>query len=281
MNEDYILIAIDPNSRYAIRFLSLQHALQESLALHRIKPPIEQLYAEFVMGSVLLGSRSDEQITSLFKLALKTTELTLNCEVAPTGMFRSAVFPFKNKDTFTGELKGELKVIQQLRDKQNYQSLTEAHGDVITMWRNYLSRSMQADSLLFLHFDPQQPQKTYGLWVERLPDTEEDDFNKFASRFKPESFFTDSFKNSDDPDQIINHLFPEGIKILAVTKPRLLCSCSKQRIIDGLATLPKDDLVELFMDGQGIETQCDYCHKIWSVSDLDVQELIKGNTSIH
>ena len=281
MKDDYILIAVDPQSRYAIRFISLENGLQSSLELHRIEAPLMAAYAEFVMGSVLLGSRADEQITSLFKLSLKHQDLTINCEVSPVGLFRSAVFPFKNKDQFTGDLTGELKVVQQLRDRQSYQSLTESTHTVSEMFRNYLDRSMQSDSIFFLNFDESKPSKSYGLWLEKLPNTEMSDFKKFIKRFDNTEFFKSSFESNDDPDRIINHLFPEGIKILAVTKPKLQCSCSKQRIIDGLATLPTEDLVELFMDGQGIETQCDYCHTVWSISDQDVQELIKGNTSIH
>lgn len=279
--EDYILIAVDPNSRFAIRFLCLHHELEASLKLHRIDGDLQPVYAKFLMGSVLLGSRSDEQESSLFKLKLEQSELTINCEVSPFGVFRSAVFPFANKSKFNGQVKGELKVIQQLKQKQSYQSLTEAEDSVIWTFRNYLDRSLQSESEFHLSFDPQNLNRSFGLWVEKLPNTDVAEFRQFASRFKTPNFFSDSFAKSDDPDVIINHLFPEGIKILAVTKPKLSCSCNKQRILNGLATLSEAELVDMFMDGQGIETQCDYCHKIWSVSDEDVQDLIKGSSSVH
>lgn len=282
MKEDYILIAVDPQSKFAIRFMSLENTLAESLKLHKISGDLTSTYCEFIIGGVLLGSRSDEQEATLYKLDLTNSPLTINCEVSPLGPFRSALFPPEKKDQYQHPPQGHFSVTRLYKGKENYQSIVPIkHKDIKEMFKSFLTRSVQTDSLLLIYSETKEPSRHFGLWIEKLPDTSKKDWNNFIKRFKPKSFFEEAVQSTNDPDKIVQILFPEGISILAVTKPRLHCSCSKERLVVALQSLPVDDLVQMFMDGQGVETQCDYCHTIWSLTDEEMQELIKAGKTVH
>jgi len=280
--KDYILIAIDPESKFAIRFASLNHAIQKSLDLHKPNAKLKKLLTEMLLCSITIGSRSDEQETNLYQLKFSHSSVRINCEVSPIGAFRSAIFPHDKKEDVLDKPEGQLRVVVRKNIDDLYQSIISIKdGDVLKTFQSYLIKSDQRKSVLLIHTDIKDFKKNYVMWVDKLPATALRDWNKFKQRFDKKSFFTDSFQNTNDPDRIIQHLFPESIRILAVTKPFLECSCSKAKIIEALKLLPHEDLIECFMDGQGIETQCDYCHKIWTVSDADLKDLLKTSSAIH
>lgn len=275
MKQDYILIAVDPKSQFAIRFACLKNIVDESVTLHKVSKDLRQTYADFLLASTIVGSRLDEQENSLFQLKFENYPIAINCEVSPKGLVRSAIFPPENKDQFGLNAKGQMHVNKLKQDNQMYQSIVEYKIDsVVDTFRDYLDNSEQSDSVFLIHSNEKDGDKNYGLWINKLPSTNKKDWQEFIKRFESANYFTDSFKNTNDPDEIVQTLFPEGIQILAVTKPKLYCTCSKDRILKALASLPTEDLVEIYMDKKGVETQCDYCHKHWSIPDEDIKTLI-------
>jgi redox-regulated HSP33 family molecular chaperone len=282
MKEDYLLIGVDLKDQFAVRFLSLGHALETSLELHKPGSDLARLYAEFVLGSVLLGSRMDEQQATLYKLKFEDPKLTINCEVAPQGAFRSAIFPPENKDDELKKAPHQLCIVLLKQKDDVYESYIEVDSkDVSENFQNYLNKSVQTDAIIWVHVDLDNLKNSFGVWVERLPTTTQEVWDQWSQALKQKDHFLKSFSKTDDPDKILKNLFLEPIRILAVTKPSLLCSCNKERIIGALKLLPEADLVEIFMDNKGVETVCDYCHKVWSIEDAEIQAILKMKSILH
>lgn len=275
MDTDYVLIAVDSQSRFAIRFACLSHAVKDSLAIHLPGPALAAPYAEFLVASAICGSRLDDQEATLFKLQLGEGRLNINCEVTPRGAMRSAIFPQENKSPDSLELSGLLKVVRLKSGDDVYESVVAISGNSIQdVFRHYLKDSVQTACLFFAQSDPQHVEKSYALWIEKLPDTTSADWDVFRKNYEDGARFTAAIAASDDPDEIIRSLFEEPIRILAVTKPKLVCSCSKERVCDAIKLLPAEDLAELFMEGKGVSTTCDYCGREWQISDDEVKDLL-------
>lgn len=270
---DYLLIGIDSKTRFVWRFLSLNNTLQHLLKVHQPPSTLHSSFCQFVLGAALLGSRHDEQQTTLFKLKLAETEIRFNCEVSPAGPLRAALFPKDMLGEFHGLFAGELSEHILQKNNQMYQSVMKIHSDgMLASWRHFLQQSKQSQSHLSLY---ENNGHFYGLWIEKLPETSPSDWADFASTFG-ERRLDHAIEASQDPDIIIQNLFGTEFKILKVEKPFFQCNCGKERILLGLASLPTADLVELFVDGKGIESRCDYCHKIHLISDEEVKEVIKS-----
>ncbi len=253
MTQDYLIIGVDPEKRYAIRFLCLEQGMTQSLELKQLPAAIIPTYRQLLVGSVLLGSRGDDRESALYKLHLTDSGLRINCEVSPLGTFRSALFPQAGLDHFSLPLEGTLQVSILNRKDQIYSSTTTIASDVAQTFRDYLQQSVQTDSLLLLH-------DHYALWIERLPDTSDQDWNEMKTRFSSEGFFH-------------NHLLPFPIRILALTKPKLTCACRLESFQSAIAALPKQELLELFMEGK-VESRCDYCNKLWTIDETFLSELL-------
>jgi molecular chaperone Hsp33 len=282
MENDYLLIAVDSEKKYAIRFLSLNHAITESLALKKPSSHLAKIYVEFLLASTILGSRLDEQEAILFKLNFSKAELTINCEVNPRGAMRSAIFPADHQGNDISDNMGFLKVVRLNKGNEVYESIVEMNKENVNdLIRKYLEQSVQSNSLFFINADLDNPAKNYALWIEKLPDTSIEDWERFKKPYERQGFFQESFVDSDDPDVIVSRLFADPISILAVTKPKLTCACSKERILDALKLLPNEDLVDIFMEGKGVTTQCDYCQRVWEIQDEDVRHLMNVNPTLH
>jgi len=304
--KDYLLIGIDGQTRFIWRFLCLSHTLGKVLAVHQPPEKLLTPFSQFVLGSTLLGSRYDEQETTLYKVRIEETEIRFNCEISPSGPLRAALFPSNILGDFNGFFKGELSEHILKKNNQVYQSMVAIEPDNMEQtWRSFLKQSRQSSSLLEFH-------SHFALWIEKLPETPMDEWEKFLKQFnKPQGGaegeasirlgrlegatrapligewekFTQNFghkrleealKMGEDPDLMMGQLFQKDFRILKVQIPYFECQCSKDRILLGLAGLPPADLFELFVDGKGVESRCDYCHKIHKVSDEEVKNVIKS-----
>ncbi|MBX7148796.1 Hsp33 family molecular chaperone HslO [bacterium] len=279
MKEDYLLIAVDAQKRVAFRFLCLNHAVQNLIQTKKIPDTFKKSFGEFVLASVVLGSRSDNQETKLFKAEMDDKHFFINAEISPLGPFRVALFPRESVFNINLQQPGLLRLVTLNKKDDVYQTVEPFKAfEPLSIFRNFLTHSVQTEFCLQLY---SEDNAHYALWVEKLPDTTTDEWNIIKNRFETPGLFLQSFKNSDDPDGIMNTLLDPGFKILAVTKPVLACSCSREAFIKALKVLPQTDLVELFMDGKGVSSICDYCGKEWTVTDKDLQDVLKLESTKH
>ncbi len=276
---DYLLIGTDLDNKFAFRFLRLNQGSRESLFLKQIPPLLTSPYLEFLLGSILLGSRLDEQESTLYKLQLTSEKIWINCEVSPQGHFRSAIFPKENISAFRSEFAGLMQVSVLKQNDQVYtSSIPIVSADILKTFRSYLEKSVQTPSLFFVHPDKKNHLENYALWIEKLPGTSQAEWNELDSRMQSSEHFTRSFENTNDPDLILKALLPFGFQILAVTKPLLTCACSLESFERALASLSEKDLMELWIEKRGVESECDYCGKVWRVEDDFLMRLLKGNS---
>ena len=276
LKKDYNLVCIDPQKRFSMRFLSLKNAVTQTLALKKPSASLGLFLAECILGSVLLGSRKSEQETTLFKYVLKDPKIRVNCEVTPVGGLRCAVYPAESRQVVLPEsLDGTFNVAILNQDKELYESVIEfSQATAVEMFAEYTSLSQQTDCIMLLNGDVNDLTKNYGLLIEKLPGTSDQDWDDFQDRFADGEKFMESFKDTDDPDKMLNALFQNEYKVLHVMFPALTCSCSRERFTKAIELLSKEDLMELFVANQGIVSQCEYCQKVWEASDKDIKRLL-------
>ncbi len=272
----------DSGSQVAIRFLSLEHVLRDCLALHQnVTGTLQDVYLRFVLSSVLLGSRMEDQEAILYKLKIEDQGIQINCEVSPKGLLRSAVFPAENVPLYTGDLAGVLQVVRLKSNSDVYQSLTRLQGSsVVDVFRDYLEKSDQSQSIVHVHTDINDLSQSFALWIEKLPSTSDDDWKLWQQRFASDEAFVNVVTATHDPDQIIEKLFAEKLNIMAVTKPKLACTCSGEKITQALMVLPKEDLLDIFIKGEGVDTRCDYCSKVWHTEDAVIKEMVGVHNTV-
>jgi redox-regulated HSP33 family molecular chaperone len=276
IDKDYLLACIDPQKRFSMRFVSLKNTIEQVFQQKKPSASLGLFLAESLIGSILLGSRTSDQESTLFKYILTNPDVRVNCEVSPVGAVRCAVFPPEHRQKVLPEwLDGSLNVAVLNQDREVYESVIEfKQSSAVEIYAEYTSMSYQTDCILLLNGDANDVSKNYGLLLERLPDTTDEDWDDFQSRFADGEKFVQSFQHSTDPDQMMNYLFDRDFKVLKVLFPKLTCSCSRERFIKAIELLSQEDLMELFVANQGITSQCEYCQQVWEASDDDIKRLL-------
>lgn len=264
--DDYLLIAVDAQAKVAIRFARLDCLVSESLALHDLSDADTRAhFSRFISGSVLLGSRQDEQLTLLFKMTFAGSEIRFNCETTSRGAARAAVFPRGATHALKNPGAALLRVVTLNRRGETYESHVQSH-DHQKIFSEYLATSQQSLSRICLpgvsaHGDKN---KHYSLWVESLPGTTVNEWQERTRGLTDELWA--AIEKIEDPDIIMNRLFPGGFRILAVTKPKLTCSCNAEKAADLLTLLTEQERDELKDAGGRTVITCEYCQKEWVIA---------------
>ncbi len=275
MPKDYLLIGVDLEGKFSIRFLCCNKIINQVLEQKRPSPTLKNHLAQFLMAAALLGSRSGDRETTLFKLKNENPLLKINCEISPRGAIRCAIFPPEHRNIKLDQLQGEMNVAILKQNQDIYESIILIEGsDILLTMQEFLKTSSQTDSILCLNIDYESGQKNFGFWIERLPQTADADWKAIYDHLQDGKILAELCAQTDDPDKIVSGLFKDQFKIMAVLYPELTCSCSKEKFIEAVKLLPQNDLLDLFMGNKGVISQCEYCQTIWEINDKELREIL-------
>ena len=151
-------------------------------------------------------------------------------------------------------------------------------GEIAEDLTNYLYVSEQTPSSIGLGVlvDTDLSVKAAGgFFIQPLPNASEDELNRIESNLCASNSVTDLVASGLDAEGIINKLFDGlDVKFLTTTDLSFRCQCSRERIIDVLSSLSKDDLQNLIDDGQA-EVACQFCGKKYHFDKTTLEEMIK------
>lgn len=133
-------------------------------------------------------------------------------------------------------------------------------SDVVT---GYLDRSEQIASATGLahRFSDDALTGAGGYIIQLLPGADEATLALMTARLETMPPAEELFaQNSFEPSAIAEELYgPIGFRQIGTDDFRWGCTCSPERIIQTLSTLPEDDITELLADDDHLKVDCDYC----------------------
>lgn len=112
-----------------------------------------------------------------------------------------------------------------------------------------------------------------GLIIQVMPDATEEDIKeteKVVSNLKP---ISELVSQGQTASQVIENLF-EDAKVLLEKDVFFKCDCSRERMLNGLSTLDKEDILEMIQDKETIETVCNFCNEKYYFTTKDLKRLI-------
>lgn len=172
---------------------------------------------------------------------------------------------------------GYIKVNKNMGLKNIFTSQVELQtGEIGDDFAYYFTVSEQVPSLVSVGVlvDTDYSTKAAGgLIIQLLPNHSEEDIvyvENIQKELKPISKMIDDGMSLED---IINSLFIDA-EILEERELNFKCDCNRERFMEALMTLPKDDLKEVLEDNV-IEIKCEYCNKIYHISHDDILKFIK------
>jgi molecular chaperone Hsp33 len=167
-----------------------------------------------------------------------------------------------------------------------YQGIVPIEGSTIAeMLQNYMLRSQQIDTTLWLHCDGETAS---GLLLQKLPNIGElDQLNQDHDAWNRVNILADTVTDDElqnlAAETLLTRLFAEEDVRLFEAKPtQFRCSCSKTKVGNMLRLLGADE-VNSILEEQGkisgvsqgvIQVNCDFCNKQYVFDAIDAAQML-------
>lgn len=266
----------------------LNYTYQQVLQHQSLPLVLKQALGELMAASALLSATLKMDGTMVLQLQSKGALKLLVVECSSSLEMRATA-------KWTGEIVDQsfLELIQNgqfvitLDPKQGeaYQGIVPIEGETIAeMLENYMQRSQQIDTSLWLHCDGEN---TSGMLLQKLPEqVGQDHFNQDHDVWNRVNHLANTVTNDElqnlAPEQLLTRLFFEEEVRLFESKPtKFNCSCSKTKVSAMLRMLGADEVNSILAERENIEVNCDFCNKQYVFDTVDATALFTNDLTIN
>jgi molecular chaperone Hsp33 len=248
----------------------------EILDLHQYPPAVARLLGEFLAAAVLLSTtikfegRLILQAQGSGEIPLLMAECNSNLEIR--GIARGAAQA--SGQNFSSLLPGgTLAITIEPSNGQRYQGIVPLEGaSLAACLEHYFENSEQLATRLWLTCDGAS---AGGLLLQQLPAQLVTDAELRQQQWEHVCILATTVMEQEllrsGQELLLAHLFPEDpIKLLPQRSVRFRCSCSAERCLDALASLPPAELKELFIEQETITMDCEFCNHQYDFQARDL-----------
>ena len=252
------------------------------LERHDYPPAVRNLLGELMAAAALLSAtlKFDGAIilqvqgrgpVSLLVVEA-TSERTLRGMAQWTGTPEPMPFP---------ELVGEGRFVITIDPKDNgqrYQGIVSLEGQTVAeALENYLTRSEQLDSRLWLAADSEQ---AAGMLLQKLPGrTDEDDDMWSRATHLGATLTPDELLKLPAGDIIYRLYHEEDLRLFDREPVQFHCSCSRQRVANMLRMLGYDEVRSILQERGAIDVDCEFCNQHYHFDSVDAEQLFAAESA--
>lgn len=161
---------------------------------------------------------------------------------------------------------------------ERYQGIVSLQGNTLAECLEfYFQQSEQIKTRIWL---AEGNHRAAGLLLQVLPFSSEvnSDPETLAEDWQRVTLLADTLTHEEhlsiDPERLLFRLFhEEQVRLFDEATVHFACRCSRERVAEALALLPKEDMEHILADKGTISTQCEYCNQVYEFDEIDVQAL--------
>lgn len=272
------------NTNVRGEIVTLEKAYGDVLSRHAYPDAVNQLLGELLAAVALLTDTVKLDGVMSIEVRGSGSLTLLMAESNPGGELRAvarvaeeAALP-ESGATFR-EMVGEGQIVITLdpREGNRYQGIVALdHPTLAGCLEAYFSQSEQLPTRLWLAADGK---RAGGLLLQRLPHEAQ---NQDTDAWERSVQLADTIKPEEllglEQRDVLYRLYHE--ETLRVFDPKALCfscTCSRERMANGLLTLGAEELRDIVREQGAIETQCHFCHSRYRYAAADVEALLDGD----
>jgi len=263
----------------------LKHALGELMAASAL------LSATLKMDGALVL-----QIQSKGALKLLVVECSSDLNMRATAKWdESQTSKIAEKPFFDLVKNGQFIITLDPKEGEAYQGIVPIEGETVAeMLQNYMLRSQQIDTSLWLHADETSAS---GLLLQKLPDfggnlggvnsssaampvlnQDEDAWNRM-------NVLANTITNEELKDlpaeTLLTRLFAEeNVRLFEPKSTQFHCSCNQSSVASMLRMLGEDELNSILAEFGKIEVNCDFCNKHYLFDAVDTAQLLVTEAAV-
>ncbi len=267
------LVHLNQTFTLATQRQTLPHILKQ--ALGELMAASALLSATLKMEGVLVL-----QLQSKGALKLLVVECSHDLNMRATAKWDEALTAEMDNFSFIDLIKhGQFVITLDPQEGDAYQGIVPIEGETIAqMLQNYMLRSQQIDTSLWLHCDGESAS---GMLLQKLPDMNDPDIDAWNRvNILADTVTPDELQNLA-PEVLLTRLFAEEDVRLFEEKPtQFRCSCSKTKVGNMLRLLGKQEVEGILAELGKIEVNCDFCNKQYVFDAVDATQILASDLTI-
>jgi molecular chaperone Hsp33 len=156
--------------------------------------------------------------------------------------------------------------------QQTYQGIVALEGaSVAQVLEHYMSASEQLETRLWLAADAAH---AAGLMLQRLPGESGGDPDTWNRAVKLSETVTGKELLDLPARQIIRRLFhQEDIRVFDARPVSFRCSCSRERVVNMLRLLGRDEVRSILHERGRVEVNCEFCNRHYELDSVDAEQI--------
>jgi molecular chaperone Hsp33 len=260
--------------------------------IHACHPASAALLAQGLTAGILMASLQKERAR---------VNLQLECDGPVRGMFVDA-----NSDgTVRGYVKnalvefvgssrafewrpvlgnsGYLSVLRDRGEGEHYRSSVELQAfDFAQDLRRFFEVSEQLRTSVWLDQIPAAGEllhEVWGMFLQPLPEADMQAFEAQTARLSSQAGFATLVRAnaSVTAEQMVSLLFPEEpVAVMAKRAVSYQCTCSKERVLQALAAIGRQELEDILVKEGRAEMTCEFCRTQYEISGQEIRTLLGG-----
>lgn len=267
--------------------IHLNHTYRQALQHQSLPLVLKQALGELMAASALLSAtlKMDGamvlQLQSKGALKLLVVECSSALEMRATAKWAGEIADQSFLELIQN---GQFVITLDPEQGEAYQGIVPIEGETIAeMLENYMQRSQQIDTSLWLHCDGEN---VAGMLLQKLPEhPDQHHHNQDYDAWNRVNHLANTVTNSElqnlAPEQLLTRLFAEeDIRLFEEKPARFHCSCSKTKVSAMLQMLGADEVNSILTERDNIEVNCDFCNKQYVFDAVDAAALFTSEITI-
>ena len=301
--QDTLQKFIFDNAAVRGQFIDVSHTWQEVVSRHAYPLAVKKVLGEMVAAAALLSANLKfngaiiMQIHGDGPVRLMVVECDSELRLRATaklGEGKTLADDASLTDMLNATGKGRFVITLDPTDKmpgqQPYQGIVPLDGDdMATVIENYMLRSEQLDTRLWLGADDQVSR---GLLLQKLPRhsgkddqivqaSEAEDLETWNRAVMLASTLKQPELLSTDIQTLMNRLFwEETIRVFEPAHPQFHCGCTREKVGNMLKMLGPEEVNSALDDLGQLAINCDFCGKHYGFDKVDCAQLFATDAPV-
>jgi len=175
--------------------------------------------------------------------------------------------------------KGFLNVIRDLGLREYYQSSVELQtGEIATDLAYYLNISEQIPSAVslgvFVETD-NSVKAAGGFMIQTMPETTPQIIDFLERKLSDSPSASYMILEGMTPSQMLEEAVGLPIEVLQQGPVTYHCPCSKDRVINAVITLGKEEIEKIIKEGENLQIECYFCKKKYELNIDELKNILK------
>ncbi len=287
--KDYIVRATAANGQIRAFAITGKHLVEEARRRHQTSPVATAALGRLLCAGAMMGSMMKNE-TDMLTVQIQGDgplggiTVTADSHANVKGYVRhpDVMLPPKNGKLDVGGAVG-IGLIQVIKDmglKEPYSGQTIlVSSEIAEDLTYYFANSEQVPSSVGLGVLMEKNNRVScagGFIIQLMPSAQEASIAQLEQNLKEVTSVTELLERGETPESMLEILLQGlDLEIHDKVETGFFCNCSKERVKRAVASIGKQDLKDLILEGEDMEVRCHFCNQAYLYTVEELKEIMK------